>query len=514
MSQPPPQPSVMEYTVRVPKNSKKKYHMMRFHTASRVDFKNWSSVKMERENNYKEFKSLDDDQPRFGAGSEFGREQRDEARRKRYGINIKKYKPDNQPWLLSVKDKPNTSINGTSTAIDKKFKGVREGGVSDNVSWYVFLQAKDGAFEAYPVEEWYNFQPINRYKSLNAEEAEKEFERRDKIMNYFSVMVQKKLRTDEEEGDPEDAGNKKSSTPAKSLLLSEMDDWMSDKESDDEGDDDDDDEEKKEQKPKKKPTGKPGKGRKRKQGGKNKKKEDGGSGTDCEEESDEYDEGAEHEYVSEDSSDPEREDDEKVGKDLTGVEEGKALKKLLDSEDEDDEEDELKKQEEEKKKKAKEEQESSGDEDKKKKKNKKDSSPDLSDSSEDEKPKLKDNKKAGAGGANGSNKDNSNADILKRKLADNPDGLQPSGKRARTDGGAQPAPVLPSDSGMFEDQIRRYLVRKPMTTTEILQKLKSKKTGHGSKQLVDIIAVMLKKINPHKQHVKGKMYLSLKTLNG
>lgn len=37
-------------------------------------------------------------------------------------------------------------------------------------------------------------------------------------------------------------------------------------------------------------------------GGKTKKKEDGGSGTDCEEESDEYDEGAEHEYESEDSS--------------------------------------------------------------------------------------------------------------------------------------------------------------------------------------------------------------------
>ena len=58
-----------------------------------------------------------------------------------------------------------------------RFKGIREGGVSDNVSWYVFLQAKDGAFEAFPVEEWYNFQPINRYKALNAEEAEAEFEK-------------------------------------------------------------------------------------------------------------------------------------------------------------------------------------------------------------------------------------------------------------------------------------------------------------------------------------------------
>ena len=38
--------------------------MMRFHNANQVDFKQWSTAKMERENNYKEFKSLDDDQPR------------------------------------------------------------------------------------------------------------------------------------------------------------------------------------------------------------------------------------------------------------------------------------------------------------------------------------------------------------------------------------------------------------------------------------------------------------------
>lgn len=41
------------------------------------------------------------------------------------------------------------------------------------------------------------------------------FSRRDKIMNYFSVMVSKKLRNDEEERDPEDGGNNKSSAPSK-----------------------------------------------------------------------------------------------------------------------------------------------------------------------------------------------------------------------------------------------------------------------------------------------------------
>ena len=70
--------------------------------------------------------------------------------------------------------------------------------------------------------------------------------------------------------------------------------------------------------------------------------------------------------------------------------------------------------------------------------------------------------------------------------------------------------IFDSESTMFEEQIRRYLLRKPMTTTEVLQKLKSKKTGHTSEQLVEIIAIMLKKIKPTTQRVKGKMYLSLK----
>lgn len=68
-------------------------------------------------------------------------------------------------------------INAILTCFSHRFKGIREGGVSENSSWYVYMQGKDGAFEAYPVEEWYNFKLIQRYKSLSAEEAEKEFER-------------------------------------------------------------------------------------------------------------------------------------------------------------------------------------------------------------------------------------------------------------------------------------------------------------------------------------------------
>lgn len=77
---------------------------MRFHSALNVDVTKWKNVKLERENNAREFKvgNGDDDIPKFGAGSEFGRDAKEEARRKRYGSRAKTYNPDDQPWLLRV----------------------------------------------------------------------------------------------------------------------------------------------------------------------------------------------------------------------------------------------------------------------------------------------------------------------------------------------------------------------------------------------------------------------------
>jgi len=61
-------------------------------------------AKIGRENNLSDFKSAYDIEtmPKFGAGSEYGREQREEARRKKFGMNIKKYSSDDQPWLLNL----------------------------------------------------------------------------------------------------------------------------------------------------------------------------------------------------------------------------------------------------------------------------------------------------------------------------------------------------------------------------------------------------------------------------
>lgn len=221
---------VQEFSIRVPKSQHKIHHVMRFNATLNVDFAQWRSVKLERENNLKGAKGIEEELPKFGAGSEFNRDVREELRRKKYGINPRKYRAEAQPWILKVGGK-----------INKKFKGIREGGVSQNAAFYVFTHAPDGAIEAYPLNEWYNFQPIQRYKALSAEEAEQEFSRRKKVMNYFSLMLRKRLKGDEEEElEPEESKVKtKSTKKGNDLKISEMDEWI---DSDDETNTDSDDE--------------------------------------------------------------------------------------------------------------------------------------------------------------------------------------------------------------------------------------------------------------------------------
>jgi len=64
----------------------------------------FSQVLLQRENNLKEFKSAHniDTAPKFGAGSEFGRDAKEEARRRKFGYIRKSYNPDAQPWLMQI----------------------------------------------------------------------------------------------------------------------------------------------------------------------------------------------------------------------------------------------------------------------------------------------------------------------------------------------------------------------------------------------------------------------------
>ncbi|XP_054274638.1 general transcription factor IIF subunit 1-like [Macrosteles quadrilineatus] len=489
-----------EFSIRVPKASRKRHHVMRFNSVLNVDFAKWGPVKMERENNAKEFARPDDDMPKFGAGSEYGREAKEEARRKKFGIVSKKYKPEDQPWILKA---------GGKTG--KKFKGIREGGVGENAAYYVFTHAADGAIDAYPLCEWYNFQPINRYKSLSAEEAEQEFGRRNKVINYFSLMLRKRLRNDEDGDLDEEEGKTKrgNSKKSKDFKISDMDDWMNTDDDDSEEDEDNDDEEKKEKKKKKQKNDK-----NKKNAAKKKKK--GGSDDSAVEESDDGDEeGRELDYIS-DSSDSDSDHEAKIDKDMKGVAEESALRRLLSSGEEDEEDEEDKEKKSEADDKEDEDKEKSGK--KKKKATKKEKEEKEAKAKADENDESSSEFNAESSDSDADNKAKTQQNSASSSRCTSP--ATQADKRAGTslEGSAakkarlEPLPLNfnSSDSGITEDAVRRYLMRKPMSTTELLQKFKSKKTGLTSEQLVNVMTQLLKKINPHRQTIKGKMFFSLK----
>ncbi|CAH0772597.1 unnamed protein product [Bemisia tabaci] len=504
-----PGPPAQEYSIIVPKNPNKQYHVMRYNSSFNVDFLKWTQVKMERENNQRQT-NADEEMPKFGAGSEFGREAKEEARKKKFGYVSHKYRAEDQPWILKCGGK-----NG------KKFKGVREGGVGENAAYYVFSHNNDGKIEACPIQEWYNFQPIQRYKALSVEEAEQEFGRRNKVINYFSLMLRKRLRN-EEDGDLEEEEEKKktgkSKKKEKDLKISEMDEWMDSDEDDSESDNEkSEDEEGNVAKKKKKKND-----AKKKQAAKKKKKK--GSDESAVEESDDGDEeGRELDYIS-DSSDSESDHEAKVDKEMKGVAEESALRKLLTSDEDESEEEEgsdkvksepeenppseddantpgssLKKKKKKLKKKSSLNNASSSkklDGTVKEEESSSDFSPDSSDSELEAKSKLL--IKETNSGSNSRSGSPSQLSPDSKRLSN-----EPLAKKPRLDNFA-------SESGITEEAVRRYLSRKPMTATELLQKFKKPKNNLTSQQLVNCMTQILKRINPIKQTIKNKMYLSLK----
>lgn len=171
--------------------------IMRFINAD-VKPEKWRKCKMVREVrrntiplNSKSFQQRKEENkpPTEGAGSEFGAEAREEVKRLR---RIKKYqrkeiKLEDKPWLLKIK-----SLDEDI----KRFRGLKEGGVSDHTAYYIFSakqQENEIIYEAFPVKNWYDFKCIPQHTNLTAEEAEEKFKKRHETYNYFSLMTRKRL---------------------------------------------------------------------------------------------------------------------------------------------------------------------------------------------------------------------------------------------------------------------------------------------------------------------------------
>ncbi|XP_030852322.1 general transcription factor IIF subunit 1 [Strongylocentrotus purpuratus] len=512
-STPRPNPGdVKEFDFRFPQNQRKKYSVMQFNRNDNVNLSKWKQAKMERENNKIHYKTELDDLPKFGEGSEFGRERREVARQKKYGVIAQKYKEEDQPWILKQ--------GGADGKTAKKYRGRKEGKINENSSYFILSQLADGTFEAYPVDSWYNFIAMQTYKTLNAEEAEEEFGRRDKTMNYFSVMVQKKLKKQDEE----DVEEKTSKSKGSDLTITEDDYFLS---SGEEIEDSDDEDGGGKSKSKKK-----GKGKGKKMAKKRPKKKDADS--EAEEESDEGDfDGREFDYISEQSSD---DDEMELAKtDIKGLDQ-----ELQQLEDEEDEEEEEKKDE---NKEASKEGDKPKDskESKEKKSDESSSESSGSDSDIDEKnihsamllqkkhgqrSKEKTPSKSGSGSHSRSQTptvpDNiavtdstlsdaatklENKDVPSKKRANPTD--SPVTKRPRTESPIPGSSSNKTPSGhvpLTEEEVKRYLMRRPMTTKDLLVKLNPKRTGLPKEQIETKLAEILDKLAPEKRKKEKKIY--------
>ncbi|CAF0748706.1 unnamed protein product [Adineta ricciae] len=244
----PHPPGTKEFIVRVPK-PQAQYGVMEFASGVSIDVKEWKSIQMQREINsytYRPPTNLDQSNassttittslgvtlPKTGAGSEYGREQKEALKRKRYatkGTNM-----EDLPWVLTDR-----------SSADKKwrhYRGMKKGGVTTNSSYYVFIQGKDG-FEAFPVEDWYGFTPTNVYKTLDFDEAEKQFQERHKHHSKWYLMHKVKSENDPgDDGDNDDEkGKKKTGKGKRDFKLLDAEEWANDNEEEEDDDDDDGD---------------------------------------------------------------------------------------------------------------------------------------------------------------------------------------------------------------------------------------------------------------------------------
>ena len=72
--------------------------------------------------------------------------------------------------------------------------------------------------------------------------------------------------------------------------------------------------------------------------------------------------------------------------------------------------------------------------------------------------------------------------------------------------------AVESTSTITEDEVKRYLSRKPITSKDLLKKFTSKKTGIDKVLVPEMLSRIIKRMsNVEERRIDGKFYLSLKT---
>ncbi|KAI6220468.1 Transcription initiation factor IIF subunit alpha [Aphelenchoides besseyi] len=189
--------SKQEYKVQVPSNpDKKKYSILQFNGPLKVEPAAWTrqSIQFAREDNRAHTVGPSEIKQDYGEGSIYGRAAREEQRRKKYGRQSRSYHHDRQPWQLLIRDE-------TAEKKDRWFRSVCEGGAGEHSDYWVFLKSGTN-FEAHKVDDWYRFMPNPRHRTLDIDQAEEQFQQRNKVLNQFALKakIQQTLRDQDEDG--------------------------------------------------------------------------------------------------------------------------------------------------------------------------------------------------------------------------------------------------------------------------------------------------------------------------
>jgi len=175
----------------------------------------WKNATLSRDLSARKQYETDLMMPEYGAGSEYGRRQKLEARRlKMGGRRHKGFVVEKQPWSLKVTslEMPKDDKKDIKpTFVTKEFQGKKEGGIGEGSVYFVMTQTKESCFEVHPVQDWCVFKKKITHRTLTDEEVEREWNARDKILNKLNYMARKRLALPE----PEDEIEEESAKPKK-----------------------------------------------------------------------------------------------------------------------------------------------------------------------------------------------------------------------------------------------------------------------------------------------------------
>lgn len=189
LSSTPPEVSSKTFDIFMGNPSAPPMSLMRFRDD--VDPSSWNKCRMGKDMKpMKGFEQQDLSGPTTGAGSTYGAkgrlQQKAASVKQKYEVR-KPVKRADLPWQMMVTSEDNTT---------KYFEGSKQGGMSDNADYYLLtVKATDPTcYEAYPVQGIFDFKSVSKSVNFTAEEAEAQYQRREKIHNYFALQTQMRLK--------------------------------------------------------------------------------------------------------------------------------------------------------------------------------------------------------------------------------------------------------------------------------------------------------------------------------